>query len=89
MVGRQRKNVPVLPLGFDQRAGLMMSDGGIEQGRGRIRRAGGDAERRLGAGRSKTSPLLAAHGFIDGLLDAGHAASEPAKGGQFRSNRGG
>ena len=89
MVRRQRKNVPVLPLGFDQRSGLMMSDGGIEQGRGRIRRARGDAERRLGAGRSKTSPLLAAHGFSDGSVNAGHPASEPAKVGQIGSNRGG
>jgi hypothetical protein len=86
MVRHERQNVPVLPFGFDQRSGLMMSDGGIEQGRRRIRRANGDAERRLGAGRSKTSPLLAAHGFRDGLLDAGHPASEPAKVGQIRSS---
>ena len=83
MVRREVKDVPVLPFGFDQRSGLMMGDGGIEQGRGRIRRVGGDAERRLGAGRSKTSPLLAAHGFIDGSVNAGHPASEPAKVGQF------
>jgi hypothetical protein len=60
--------VPVLPFGLDQRSGLMMGDGGIEQSRGRIRRVGGDAECRRCAGWSKTSPLLAAHGFIDGSL---------------------
>jgi hypothetical protein len=64
------ENVPVLPLGLDQCSGLVMGNGGIEQGRGRIRRVGGDAERRLGAGRSKTSPLFAAHGFIDGSVNA-------------------
>ena len=83
MVRREVKNVPVLPLGLDQRSGLMMGNSGIEQGRGRIRRVGGDAERRLGARRSKASPLFAAHGFIDGSVNAGHSASEPAQVGQF------
>ena len=67
VVRREVEDVPVLPLGFDQRSGLMMGNGGIEQGRGRIRRVGGDAECRLGAGRSKTSPLLAAHDVADGF----------------------
>jgi hypothetical protein len=56
VVRHERKNVPVLPLGFDQCAGLMMGDGGIEQGRGRIC-----------AGWSKTSPLLAAHDLVGGF----------------------
>jgi hypothetical protein len=48
--------VPVLPLGFDQCAGLMLSDGGIEQGRGRNC-----------PGRSYGSPLLAGHDVVDGF----------------------
>jgi hypothetical protein len=88
MVRREREDVPVLPFGFDQRSGLMMGNGGIEQGHRGIRRVGGDAERRLCPGRSETSPLLAIHGFIDGSVNAGHPASEPAKVGQIRLSRG-
>jgi hypothetical protein len=57
MVRGERKNMPVLPLGFDQRAGPMMGDGSVEQCRRRIR-----------AGRSCGSPLLAAHDFVDGFV---------------------